>query len=228
MTSCCPLNSRERELENTQAPACRHQGAYQSGCLVCAREWLYLHLRLELFSNHSTSLLWSQDPSKEQYGWSRPQPLRLQEPGYPRDSYSYAVACWPGHCSFLLCGFLCLYLDPITGTGNAKYIRHTATLHGQSISSHQGYDRLRTGSMLRGGSPDKKVQRQHIHFLWLLEHMTHKLATLKEQKCSQLWGLEVHSQIVGSGGSRGEISSSGFGGPGSPWLVATSLQPVFT
>lgn len=38
------------------------------------------------------------------------------------------------------------------------------------------------------------MQRQHIHFLSLLEHMTHKLASLKEWKC-----------ILRTGGQRSSV-----------------------
>lgn len=43
-----------------------------------------------------------------------------------------------------------------------------------------------------------RMQRQHIHFLSLPEHMTHKLASLKKtmEVYSLHWGPEVHSQDV--------------------------------
>lgn len=124
------FSTAENGVRSHSGTSLQAWGTCQSGCLVCAREWLYPHLGLTF---QIPALAYSGvriHPRSDKVS----DALSLQDcqrPDYPRYSYSYAVTCWPGHCSFLLFGFLCLYLDPTEDTGNTNYIRHTATLHEQ-------------------------------------------------------------------------------------------------
>lgn len=120
--------------------------------------------------------------------------------------------------------------------GHQKLKVHKTLRRHLSRAKHQEmYQRVRAGSMLKERKCVQvgRMQRQHIHFLSLPEHMTHKLASLKKKwKCIHCTGGQRSTVKMWTGPYpllklRGRTSSSsGFGETSSACRVTTSLQPM--
>lgn len=118
-----------------------------------------------------------------------------QGSGSPRDSQGHAVTCWPGDCSLLLCGFLCLYLSPRKGSRNTKCTRHTDTFQGQSIQrcNSQSRERAQGKEICPCG---KNAETAYSLPVTPGTHDPQTSISKRMEMYSQHWGPEVHSQDV--------------------------------